>query len=47
MPDVKLNPPREAFGERWCRYRSLASWYIWRALGLPPKDDKGKATNQF
>lgn len=33
----------EAHGERWRPYRSAASWYMWRALELPPRDDKGKA----
>lgn len=37
----------EAYGERWRPYRSVASWYMWRALELPPRrdeaDDKGKA----
>jgi methylated-DNA-[protein]-cysteine S-methyltransferase len=30
--------PKEllAFGERWRPYRSLASWYLWRALELAP-----------
>ena len=36
----------EAFGERWRPFRSVASWYMWRALELPPKDDTGKATNK-
>lgn len=35
----------EAHGERWRPYRSVASWYMWRALELPPRndDDKGEA----
>jgi DNA-3-methyladenine glycosylase II len=24
------------YGERWRPYRSIASWYLWRALELPP-----------
>src|SRR5260370_12332067 len=24
-------------GERWRPFRSVASWYLWRALELPPK----------
>ena len=41
--------PRElaAFGERWRPYRSVASWYMWRAVGLYPKKKIAKApTNQ-
>ena len=38
-----LASPREAFGERWHPYRSVASWYMWRALQLPRADEKGKA----
>jgi DNA-3-methyladenine glycosylase II len=26
----------EAYGERWRPYRSVASWYMWRAVELPP-----------
>jgi methylated-DNA-[protein]-cysteine S-methyltransferase len=26
-----------AYGERWAPYRSLAAWYLWRALDLPAK----------
>jgi 3-methyladenine DNA glycosylase/8-oxoguanine DNA glycosylase len=26
----------EARGERWRPYRTVASWYLWRALELPP-----------
>jgi 3-methyladenine DNA glycosylase/8-oxoguanine DNA glycosylase len=31
--------PKElaAFGERWRPYRSVASWYMWRAVGLAGK----------
>jgi 3-methyladenine DNA glycosylase/8-oxoguanine DNA glycosylase len=36
----------EACGARWRPCRSAASWYLWRALGVPPKDDKGKATKK-
>jgi 3-methyladenine DNA glycosylase/8-oxoguanine DNA glycosylase len=37
--------PRElaAFGERWRPYRSVASWYMWRAVGLYPKKKIAKA----
>jgi DNA-3-methyladenine glycosylase II len=28
----------EAFGERWRPYRSVASWYMWRAVELPTKE---------
>jgi DNA-3-methyladenine glycosylase II len=33
----KLPTPKElaAFGERWQPYRSIASWYLWRATELP------------
>src|SRR5258705_8230758 len=33
-----------AHGERWRPYRSIASWYLWRAVGLPsrgPRPQKG------
>jgi DNA-3-methyladenine glycosylase II len=37
----------EAYGERWRPYRSVASWYMWRALELPPaKDGERGATEQ-
>ena len=26
-----------AYGERWAPYRSLAAWYLWRALELPAR----------
>lgn len=26
----------EEYGERWRPYRSVASWYMWRAVELPP-----------
>jgi DNA-3-methyladenine glycosylase II len=31
--------PKEltAFGERWRPFRSVASWYMWRAVELPPE----------
>jgi DNA-3-methyladenine glycosylase II len=28
----------EAHAERWRPYRSVASWYMWRALELPRED---------
>jgi DNA-3-methyladenine glycosylase II len=33
----KLPTPKElaAFGELWQPYRSIASWYLWRATELP------------
>lgn len=33
----ELPRPKEllAFGERWRPYRSVASWYLWRAVELP------------
>ena len=36
----------EAFGERWRPYRSVASWYMWRALELPRAVDAGEALSQ-
>lgn len=34
-----LPKPREltAYGERWRPYRTVASWYLWRAAELPPR----------
>ncbi len=34
-----LPKPKEllAIGERWRPYRSVAAWYFWRALDLPPR----------
>jgi DNA-3-methyladenine glycosylase II len=37
----------EAFGERWRPYRSVASWYMWRALELPPQGEQGKAKKKL
>jgi len=36
----KIPKPRELaeFGERWRPYRTVASWYMWRAVGLAGKD---------
>jgi 3-methyladenine DNA glycosylase/8-oxoguanine DNA glycosylase len=36
----ELPTPTEvaARGERWRPYRTVASWYLWRALDAPPKD---------
>jgi DNA-3-methyladenine glycosylase II len=38
--------PRElaAFGERWRPYRSVASWYFWRALELPSATTRARAS---
>ena len=43
---AEMPRPKElaAYGERWRPFRSVASWYMWRALELPREDDKGKAT---
>ncbi|HVG19907.1 MAG TPA: hypothetical protein VNI02_12725, partial [Blastocatellia bacterium] len=32
-----LPAPKELakYGERWQPYRTVASWYLWQALGLP------------
>ncbi|HYP53136.1 MAG TPA: hypothetical protein VEQ42_06325, partial [Pyrinomonadaceae bacterium] len=37
---LKESPkPKELteYGERWRPYRSVASWYLWRAVELPPE----------
>jgi 3-methyladenine DNA glycosylase/8-oxoguanine DNA glycosylase len=36
----KITKPRELaeFGERWRPYRTVASWYMWRAVQLAGKD---------
>ena len=36
----KIPKPRELakFGERWRPYRTVASWYLWRAIELAGKD---------
>jgi 3-methyladenine DNA glycosylase/8-oxoguanine DNA glycosylase len=31
-----------AHGERWRPYRSVASWYLWRAVDLKGKDGQGR-----
>lgn len=36
----------EVFGERWRPFRSVASWYMWRALDLPRAGGSGEATEQ-
>jgi DNA-3-methyladenine glycosylase II len=35
--------PREVleYGERWRPWRTVASWYLWRATELPPESFKG------
>src|SRR5215207_582314 len=30
----------EEYGERWRPYRSVASWYMWRAVELPPDETR-------
>jgi DNA-3-methyladenine glycosylase II len=38
---LKESPkPKELaeYGERWRPYRSVASWYMWRAVELPPDE---------
>ena len=40
---LKESPkPKELaeFGERWRPYRSVASWYMWRAVELPPDETR-------
>ena len=36
----EMPKPKELlkFGERWRPYRTVASWYMWRAVGLAGKD---------
>jgi DNA-3-methyladenine glycosylase II len=47
----QIPKPRELarFGERWRPYRTVASWYMWRAVQLAGKDarkiKKGRAKN--
>ena len=36
----------ESHGERWRPYRSVASWYMWRALELPRGEETRKAAEQ-
>ena len=40
----KLPTAKELFaiGKRWRPYRSVAAWYFWRALELPPEDAAAK-----
>ncbi len=40
----KLPTPKELFviGEKWRPYRSVAAWYFWRALDLPPEQTSAK-----
>jgi DNA-3-methyladenine glycosylase II len=34
--------PMERRGARWAPWRSVASWYLWRACELPPMDSRKK-----
>src|SRR5436190_5188289 len=38
----KLPTPKQLmkFGEKWRPYRSLAAWYLWRALDVPKKTSR-------
>ena len=44
LPEMPKPKELEAFGERWRPYRSVASWYMWRALELPRDVDAGKTS---
>lgn len=37
MPTRPRPADARAFAERWQPYRSIASWYLWRSLALPPE----------
>jgi len=41
----ELPDPAQAFrrGERWRPYRSVASWYLWRAAELPPVRSRSRS----
>ncbi len=36
LPELPTPRALAEYGERWRPYRSVASWYMWRALELPP-----------
>jgi 3-methyladenine DNA glycosylase/8-oxoguanine DNA glycosylase len=36
LPELPTPKALTAYGERWQPYRTIASWYLWRALELPP-----------
>ena len=40
LPDMPTPKALTAHGERWRPYRSLASWYLWRAVDLHREDRK-------
>jgi 3-methyladenine DNA glycosylase/8-oxoguanine DNA glycosylase len=44
-----MPPPGELgrYGERWRPYRSVASWYLWRAVDLHRRDEQAKSTTPF
>lgn len=46
LPEMPKPKELELYGERWRPYRSVASWYMWRALELPRRDENGKATKR-
>lgn len=46
LSDMPKPKELEAYGERWRPYRSVASWYMWRALDMPREEDKRGATKQ-
>jgi DNA-3-methyladenine glycosylase II len=37
LPEMPKPKEMEAYGERWRPFRSVASWYMWQALGLENK----------
>ncbi|HEV3003469.1 MAG TPA: DNA-3-methyladenine glycosylase [Pirellulales bacterium] len=45
----EMPPPGELLrhGERWRPYRSVASWYLWRAVDLRRRDEEGKRVTPF
>lgn len=47
LPESPLPKELEEYGERWRPYRSVASWYMWRACELPadalPLKKKGRS----
>lgn len=40
LPEMPTPKALAAHGERWRPYRSLASWYLWRAVDLDREDRK-------
>jgi len=44
-----MPPPGElaTYGQRWRPYRSVASWYLWRAVDLHRHDEQAKNSTPF